>query len=169
MESTLYVTFLWCPLKTTAKAPCPIKSFLLYTNSPTCSDILENTCSLWDERVGQIHFVRGISGERSRRKSSQFIAKRLGFARTLLSFVKRIHQHHCYLSSMTRSSLISHRDSVHIGEKRLFLFRWVNAFYFTAQNKLSRVTSLDGRSLSCWVGSGRERIIRFGGVGVSKQ
>lgn len=32
-------TLRWRPLKTTAKAPCPIRSFLLYSKSPTTSII----------------------------------------------------------------------------------------------------------------------------------
>lgn len=121
-KSTVYVTFLWCPLKTTAKAPCPIRSFLLYTNSPTYSVIVEKNRSFWDKRARQFHFVREISGERLRRKRSQFIAKRLGCTRTVLSFVKTIQQHHCYSSSMATSSVISHKDSFDIDKKRFVLF-----------------------------------------------
>lgn len=38
-QSPLLFTLRWRPLKTTAKAPCPIRSFLLYSKSPTTSII----------------------------------------------------------------------------------------------------------------------------------
>lgn len=42
----LSLTFLWRPLKTTANAPCPTRSFLLYSKSPTVSIAAAATLSI---------------------------------------------------------------------------------------------------------------------------
>ena len=125
----MFVTFLWCPLKTTAKAPCPIRSFLLYTNSPTCSAISEKNCCLQEGGIiRQFHFVWEISGVRLGRKRSRFIAEEEWFARTLSSFRETIQQHNCYPSSIATFWVLSHRRSFLSSTKSVcFVFvRWMH-------------------------------------------
>lgn len=71
------VTFLCRPLNTTAKAPCPTRSFLLYSKSPTVSIatgwwsrtdgrlrdvalLLKDVCNLSAESWGMLHLVLPI-------------------------------------------------------------------------------------------------------------
>lgn len=41
LQASYLFTFLCLPLNTTAKAPCPTKSFLLYSKSPTVSIVMD--------------------------------------------------------------------------------------------------------------------------------